>query len=266
MPPARRPASPARSQPRKGVGGLEKGAPPLPPQRPLKLGEWDVSNSDHASAQGPRPSMEDRHIIVREGWQLPKERCIAGSSAWPRCAFFGVFDGHGGVRVARVASTELWSHLRTGLATHLNHGIPPSGSESLTQAVVVASGGGGGSGDGGGGGEGGGGGGGSADSAAALPTSAELVGLVERAFVRDREEDGTPRAPGLLPFPPLSHSSSARPPAAPPGRTRAVCLALLLPSPSHPSRDPLSPLSPGSPYLSVRHAGPDRGGRPERGT
>ena len=62
--------------------------------------------SAHFSAQGPRPTQEDRFTLVDDGWAGS-----AGSTDLPRCAFYAVFDGHGGVRAAKVAARELWKHV-----------------------------------------------------------------------------------------------------------------------------------------------------------
>ena len=150
-------------------------------ERPLRAGEWDAF-SGVASAQGPRPTMEDRHTNADEGWCI-KQRKLIGSDGWPRCAFYGVFDGHGGSRVATVASTTLWKHVQEGLALKLGAGVlpvlePPASRVGASSPVVAAA-----SpvvaeadssapavdGD-------------AKDGNAALPTQEELVELVENAF------------------------------------------------------------------------------------
>ena len=115
--------SPVKARP----GAVRAHEPPPPPQpviRDLRPGEWDAV-SGVASAQGPRPTMEDRHTNADDGWMV-KNRRITNTASWPRCAFYGVFDGHGGARVASVASTTLWKNIQESLATALGGGKFPA--------------------------------------------------------------------------------------------------------------------------------------------
>jgi serine/threonine protein phosphatase PrpC len=89
--------------------------------------------------------MEDRHTIADDGWTTNPRRRIAGSEAWPRCAFYGVFDGHGGSRVARVASVDLWQNIQKALVAHFGGGTaalsatssPAPASGASTQGLVA---------------------------------------------------------------------------------------------------------------------------------
>ena len=80
---------------------------------------WTV-RSAAVSAQGPRPTMEDRHTLIDDGW-IDEERRQRwpNSATWPRCAFYGCFDGHGGDRAAELASVLLWKKLQSQLLMHM---------------------------------------------------------------------------------------------------------------------------------------------------
>ena len=113
--------SPVKSRP----GAIAMAPPPAAVSlRELRPGEWDLV-SGVASAQGPRPTMEDRHTNADDGWMV-KNRRISNTASWPRCAFYGVFDGHGGARVASVASAALWKNIQESLATSLGGGKFPA--------------------------------------------------------------------------------------------------------------------------------------------
>ena len=89
---------------------------------------WSV-RSAATSVIGPRPKQEDRHSRVDSG---------LGSASHPGLprlvAFYGVFDGHGGVRAAKLASQHLWRHVHADLTTMLGGGDIPS--ESTLQHIM----------------------------------------------------------------------------------------------------------------------------------
>ena len=87
-----------------------------PAPRVRSPGEWMCLSGVH-SAQGPRPTMEDKHTVADDGWVTvgQQPRRVLGSNSWPPCAFYGCFDGHGGSRAAACASRLLWSRLQSNL-------------------------------------------------------------------------------------------------------------------------------------------------------
>jgi len=93
--------------------------------------------SGAASAQGPRRTMEDRHIAVDDGWLTSwrgKLCRLSGSETWPHSGFYGVFDGHAGVRAANIARGFLWNKIQPVLVERLRAG----GSEELPPGELVA--------------------------------------------------------------------------------------------------------------------------------
>lgn len=128
--------------------------------------------------------MEDRHTNADDGWMV-KARRITGSSTWPRCSFYGVFDGHGGSRVASVASSTLWKNVQEALAVKLCGGgqMPPLDPEPSRVGRVGAAGG-----------------------TAALRAAA---GAAAAGFASGGREEGAPAAAA-----PSSSSSSAALPSA----------------------------------------------------
>ena len=89
--------------------------------------------------QGPRPTQEDCHIIVDDGWHTVT-RPATGEA--PACAFFGVFDGHGGRRASTLASQLLWNyvaaHLREAVRGDSGCGGSSSLEEEALRAILVA--------------------------------------------------------------------------------------------------------------------------------
>ena len=115
--------------------------------RPRLRGEWIVSSAVH-SAQGPRPTMEDKHTVADDGWITggpSQPRRVLSSNSWPRCAFYGCFDGHGGSRAATCASRMLWKQLQSALIKRCRELSmpPPDGAPTGAPATGLQSGGGG---------------------------------------------------------------------------------------------------------------------------
>jgi serine/threonine protein phosphatase PrpC len=96
--------------------------------------------------------MEDRHTNADDGWEAGVGRQahrIVGSNTWPQCAFYGVFDGHGGARTATAVSRSLWSDLQGRLVRYCEAasgdgnsggGLPatdPDGPEPAAEAPPV---------------------------------------------------------------------------------------------------------------------------------
>lgn len=86
--------------------------------------------------------MEDRHTVNDDGWLRVKgaqRGPFPGSQTWPRCAFYGVFDGHGGSRIAGVASAALWGHVQSQLSERLS-GAPQAPTWQAPPRVVLGGG------------------------------------------------------------------------------------------------------------------------------
>jgi len=82
----------SRSRRRKGAEcELELGS--IPPARLLKRMEYLLS-SGAAAAQGRRDTMEDAHVRFDDALAIVPSL----SSSFKKIAFYGVYDGHGGVR------------------------------------------------------------------------------------------------------------------------------------------------------------------------
>ena len=128
---------------RKAAGSSK---PPSEPPRPRRPGDWHV-RSEVVSAQGPRQTMEDRHTNADDGWEAGVGRQahrIVGSNMWPQCAFYGVFDGHGGARTATAVSRSLWSDLQGRLVRYCEaasgDGLPatdPDGPAPAAEAPTI---------------------------------------------------------------------------------------------------------------------------------
>ena len=88
------------------------------------------SKSAHFSAQGPRPTQEDKHIMVDDGWTAAEAGGASGARRkLPDCSFYAVFDGHGGKRAAQIASRELWKNVHDGVLPELQAADAPAGGE-----------------------------------------------------------------------------------------------------------------------------------------
>lgn len=71
--------------------------------------------TDTHSERGRRPKMEDRHIVVED------LNAFLGLEGLPAQAFFGVYDGHGGVDAAEHAESQLPG----AIAAHADFGANP---------------------------------------------------------------------------------------------------------------------------------------------
>lgn len=82
-------------------------AEPTEPTSPAEVGKrgphvWPLLSAV-ATARGKRPTMEDRHVVMGNLWAV-----VSGAPEnLPPCAFFAVYDGHAGVRVAAIAESML---------------------------------------------------------------------------------------------------------------------------------------------------------------
>ena len=84
-------------------------------------------NAGACGDAGPRRRMEDAHAVCGDLWEALQspgdpEAPAPPSAAAPHCAFYGVYDGHGGARTAALAAT----HLHRLLAQRL-HRLPLAG-------------------------------------------------------------------------------------------------------------------------------------------
>lgn len=82
---------------------------------------WSV-RSAATSVIGPRPKQEDRHSRIDSGLGSGPHPGLPR----PLIAFYGVFDGHGGVRAAKIASQHVWRHVHADLTAALGGGEIPS--------------------------------------------------------------------------------------------------------------------------------------------
>ena len=101
---------------------------------------WSVQSAV-TSAQGPRPTMEDRHTLVDDGWAEDarnKGASLPGTELWPRAAFYACFDGHGGSRAAALSSRLLWAKLQSRLMMHFQEeGSGPESSSGGTLPNLI---------------------------------------------------------------------------------------------------------------------------------
>ena len=92
--------------------------------------------------------MEDRHTAADDGWvsgERNQARRIMGSNAWPRCAFYGCYDGHGGSRTATVVARQLWKSIQGNLvercresSSHLDAATAPAADNGSGSLLVRA--------------------------------------------------------------------------------------------------------------------------------
>lgn len=95
---------------------------------------WPVASAA-ACAQGRRPSMEDRHVTAESLWSAAAHVCKKPDGL-PPCAFYAVFDGHGGVRAAKVAASTLYVALAKQLYPLGANGLEDG--DLVTDAIVGA--------------------------------------------------------------------------------------------------------------------------------